>query len=380
MMFPTGSRLLIAATVLTALAATIYGVTNEGTLGTIGMISAATGLAVLAAINLYTRDADVSAMDSAALTDSAAAHRAPWPSLWPAIGALGAVLVVVGLVTYPIVFVVGIVVLLAATAEWMLAAWSERASGDEEYNSEVRRRFAHPAEFPVLAALGFGVIVYSFSRIMLALSKEGGPAAFATIAALVLGAGFLVAFRRNLDSKVVGGVASVAVIALVAGGVAAAISGEREIHPHETIEDFAAAGECGPEEIEADDQASQTVSDKANLFAELTLTDDSQLVATQLDIPGETSTLTFQRSNPTNVLFVNESDEERRLALEYQVRVENEETGQLEPVPAEQCTTLVEEGGSQLMTFEIDLPSEVYGPFQFIVPGVEGQSIEVVVP
>ena len=298
MMFPTGSRLLIAATVLTASMATIYGVTNGGSLGTTGLISAAAGLAVLTAINLYTRDADVSAMDTAALTDSAAAHRPPWPSLWPAVGALGALLVVVGLVTYPVVFVLGVVALLAATVEWMLQAWSERASGDESYNSEVRQRFAHPAEFPVLAALGFGVIIYSFSRIMLALSKEGGPAAFATIAALVLGAGFLVAFRRSLDSKVVGGVAAVAVLALVAGGVAAALSGEREIHPHETIEDFAAAGECGVEEMEPDDQASQTVSDKANLFAELILTDDEELVATELDVPGETSTLDVPAGQP----------------------------------------------------------------------------------
>ena len=140
-------------------------------------------------------------------------------------------LVVIGLVTYPVVFVFGIVALLAATIEWMMQAWSERASGDAEYNSEVRERFAHPAEFPLLAALGFGVIVYSFSRIMLWLSKEGGPAVFGVIAALVLGAGFLVAFRRNLDTKVVGGVAAVAVIALVAGGVAAALDGEREIAP-----------------------------------------------------------------------------------------------------------------------------------------------------
>ena len=318
-------------------------------------------------------------MDTAALTDSAAAHRAPWPSLWPAVGALGAVLVVVGLVTYPAVFVLGIVALLAATVEWTLEAWSERASGDETYNSEVRQRFAHPAEFPVLAALGFGVIVYSFSRIMLALSKEGGPAAFGMIAALVLGAGFLVAFRRNLDGKVVGGVAAVAVLALVAGGVAAALSGEREIHPHETIEDVAAAGECSLEEIEADDNAPQTVSDKANLFAELTVTDDAELVATQLGVPGETESLTFQRANPTNVLFVNESDEQRRLVLEYAVRVENA-TGELEPVPAQSCTTLVEEGGSQLMTFSIDLPSEVNGPYQFVVPGLDDQAIEVIVP
>jgi hypothetical protein len=32
------------------------------------------------------------------------------------------------------------------------------------------------------------------------------------------------------------------------------------------------------------------------------------------------------------------------------------------------------------MTFTIDLPSADFGPFQFVVPGVEGQAIEVVVP
>ena len=79
------------------------------------------------------------------------------------------------------------------------------------------------------------------------------------------------------------------------------------------------------------------------------------------------------RANKLNSCVVG-SDEERRLALEYVVRVENEETGQLEPVPAEQCTTLVEDGGSQMMTFSIDLPSEVYGPYQFVVPGLDDQS------
>jgi hypothetical protein len=374
MMFPAGSRLLIGATVLTVLAATIYGVTVGGSLGTTGLISAAAALAVLTGINLYSRDADVSAMDPTALTDAAAARPAPWPSLWPVIGAAGATLVVIGLVSYPIVFVLGIVALIAATVEWMLQAWSERASGDEAYNTDVRRRFAHPAEFPVLAALGFAVIVYSFSRIMLALSKDGGPAAFATIAALVLGAGFLIAFRRNLGNNVVAGIAAVALLALVAGGVAAALSGEREIDEHETVEHLAAAGECLAEETEADENAGSMIADRANLFANLILRGDGSLVATQLDIPGETDTVTFQRSAETNVLFTNETDEQRRLVLEYAENVDNE------VVPAQRCTPLVGEDGEQFMTFTIDVPSEAYGPFQFVVPRVEGESVEVIVP
>ena len=46
----------------------LYGVTQEGSLGTVGLISAALGLFLLAGVNLYIRDADVSAMDTGALT------------------------------------------------------------------------------------------------------------------------------------------------------------------------------------------------------------------------------------------------------------------------------------------------------------------------
>jgi hypothetical protein len=377
MMIPTGSRMLIGATVLAAAAATIYGVTNGGSLGTMGLISAAVALLVLTSLNLYTRDADVSSMDTAALTDSAAAHRSPWPSLWPGIGALGAALVVIGLVTYQIVFVIGIIVLIAVIAEWMLQAWSERASGDVAYNIEVRRRFAHAAEFPVLAAIGFGIIVYSFSRIMLAVSKSGGPAVFIAIAAAVLVSGFLVAMWRPLNTTVVGGVAAIALIALIAGGVAAALSGEREMHPHETTDDLAAEDACEQDEREADEHAGQAVADKASVFGEIDLRDDGSLVAVQEGVPGETTTMTFQRANPTNVIFNNASDEPRRLVLEYVERVDGE------PVPAVKCTSLVEHEGSQLMTFEIDLPSAAYedtGPFRFVVPGIDDQAIEVVVP
>jgi hypothetical protein len=376
-MFPTGSRLLIGATFLTAVAATIYGVTVGGSLGTTGLITAAAALLVVTIINLYTRDADVSAMDTTALTDAPAARPAPWPSMWPALGAVGAVLVVVGLVSYPIVFVLGIVVLFATMVEWMLEAWSERASGDATYNAEVRRRFGHPAEIPVLAALGFGVVVYSFSRIMLAISKEGGPAVFGTLAAVALLAGFLVAFRRNLDSKVVGGVAAVAVLALAAGGIASALRGEREMHHHETIEDLAASGECPAEETEADRNAGQSVANKASVFATITLDDDGMLSAEHSGVNGSTTTLTVPRSNPTTVLFDNQSNDERRLVLELG-ETTDADTGESTALLV--CTSLVGEGGTRAMTFTITRPSAVDGPYRFVVPGVDGQEIEVIAP
>ena len=62
-MFTTGSKLLIGSSVIAIVAAVLYGVTQEGTLGTIGLVSASIALVFLAAINVYVRDSNVSAMD-----------------------------------------------------------------------------------------------------------------------------------------------------------------------------------------------------------------------------------------------------------------------------------------------------------------------------
>jgi hypothetical protein len=50
-------------------------------------------------------------------------------------------------------------------------------------------------------------------------------------------------------------------------------------------------------------------------------------------------------------------------------------------VPAVRCTPLVEEGGSGFMTFVIGVPSGASEhPYQFVVPGLDGEAIEVMVP
>ena len=94
---------------------------------------------------------------------------------------------------------------------------------------------------------------------MLFLSKTSGPAVFAVDRR----ADPARRLRRRLPAQSLrsGAIAAVAVIAalgLVAGGVAAALEGERELHPHETTDDLAAEGECDTaEETEADEHASQ---------------------------------------------------------------------------------------------------------------------------
>lgn len=396
-MIPTGSRLLIGATLLSIVAAIVYGTTVSGTLGTTGLISLAIAFGVITAINLFARDSDVSVKDPTAATQSAAAHPAPRPSLWPIVAGGGGVLLVVGLISYPVVFIFGLIALLAATIEWMIEAWSERASADAGFNTGVRERIAHPAEMPVLALLATGVIVYSFSRIMLFLSKTGGPIVFGVLAALVLAVGAAVAYRPQLRNATVQAVAAVAVLGLVAGGVAAALAGPRDIEAHETTGALATHGECETaEETHADNNASQTVGAKANIHGEIILRSDGTLVARTIGIPGDHSELVITRSNPTNIIFRNESDDDRRLVLLLgEAEATETEATETEATEAEAgegtdaehaaareqlCTALAEADGSQLLTFKIGAASSDTNHYEFVVPGVDNQSVEVIVP
>jgi hypothetical protein len=373
-MFTTGSKLLIGSAVLATVAAVAYGIAQEGTLGTIGLASAAVALAFLAGINVYVRDANVAVDEAGATTVSAAARQAPPASPWPVVGALGAAAVLLSVVTYPAVAVVGFALLLAAAAEWMIQAWSERGSADLAYNDDIRARLAHPLEMPVLGVIGAAVIIFSGSRIMLALTKVGTVVAFAVIAALVLFVAFLFAARPRVSTGTIAGVAGLAVLALVAGGAVAAIGGERDMHVIETTADLAERGRCGVEESEADERASQTLAGKTNLAAELTLDVDGQLSA---DVPGfnESATrLTLPRSNPNNVVFRNDSDHERRLVIDVGPFGDDENRTL--------CTALVEPGGVQFLTVIFDKPTFAVpdDAHRFFVPGVDAAVVEVTVP
>ncbi len=190
------------------------------------------------------------------------------------------------------------------------------------------------------------------------------------------------AYRPGLKSKAAVGAIAVGVLALVAGGAAAGLDGEREIHEHETTESLTEEGEeicLSPEEFEADENASQSVAASANVAAELTLTDSGIF---ELNVVGPLAegndTLTLPRSNPNNVIFINDSDEARRLSVDLTVPPADaaEDEG-----PLLKCTTLVEPGGRQNITLTIGAPSfAAPDGYFFFVPGVDSARIELIVP
>ncbi len=384
-MFTTGSKFLIGSAVLAAIAAIAYGVTQDGVMGTVGLATAAVALAYLAGVNIYVRDSNIWEDEISTLESAPAAARPPADSVWPMAFGLGAAVLTVGLVTSQAFFVVGVVIMLAAGAEWTAEAWAERASADESFNAEVRSRIANPLEFPLGAAIGIGIIVFAFSRIMLWLSKTNTVVFFAAIGALILTIAFFLAARPGLKSRTVVGAIAVGALALVAGGAAAGLDGERDIHEFPTTEEPTEEGEnicLSPDEFEADEKSSQSVGASAALAATITLTEDGRLTfAVNGPVEEGTDSLSLPRSNPSNVVFVNESDEDRRLSLDLGTRTVENEAGEEEELEHVVCTALVQPGGRQNQTLTIGAPSIVAPDgYFFFVPGVESARLALVVP
>ncbi len=376
-MFTTGSKLFLGASALSLVSALLYAGTTDGALsmpGVLGLLTATIVFGFLGGINWYTRDGNVSGAQEGVERTSSAAQPAGSNSMWPLVAAVGVGGLVIGAVSRPVVFKVAVVVVLAAAVEWMVLGWSERASGDSDYNSGVRRRILFPLEFPILAAVGLGVIVYSFSRVMLRLDKDSGKAAFGAIAAMVLFAGFVFASKRNVAKRTVTGVCTIAAVALFGVGVASAVQGQRTIEAHPTTASEAAvcleAGTAG----EIDDNASQSVSAKSSVIANVYLQSNNVVVAYVNGVPGTAfSSIDVPRSAWVRVLFHNDADQSHRLTARLGTFGANAEVIQ--------CTTAVHTGHEAFLDFKVaktNLASST--PIVLMVPGLDGQEIQINVP
>lgn len=414
-MFTTGSKFLLGASVVSVLAAVIYGVTQDGVLGTVGLVSAAVAIITLTTANLLLRDSNVFVDDESPAESTSAAQGAPGNSAWPLMFAFGSVSVVVGLVSFQPFVVVGLIIVLTAGIEWMLAAWAERASASSDHNALVRSRVSNPIEYPIGGAVAIGIVVYGFSRVMLWLSKTNTIIAFSVVAAVVLAIAFLIASRPSLKPGAVGGVMAVGATGIIIAGTAAGIDGERDVPEFETTsiwqeeallhpDEYAEGAEegehpaepicqSGEEFPEADERASETVALKSNAIEVFLRSDGTLEYNTPGFVPDDLDDLvTIPRSNITNVIFRNQTDDHARLSLDMGtmvVEAEREGGFEDEVVRNQICTTLIEGGGAQLLTVEIDAPSFAYPDvnpfgdapgFAFFVPGIESATLAVVVP
>lgn len=369
-MFTTGSKFFIGLSVLGAVSfATFMVLLDPSAIGATALFGFVPAVALAAWLALWSRDGEPD-------ETSPASAVTPSPGMWPAVAAAGVALVLVGTITRPVVLILGAVVVAAAFVEWTIQAWSDRASVDPAHNADLRGRIMQPLEFPVLATLGLGVVVFAFSRIMLAINKSAGAAIFIVLASLVLLGGILFALRPGLKRSFVAAICTVAAVGLVAGGIGGASTGLRPELVEAKAEGHYSHRKCGAEKDKYGDKHSlQGVSSRSAVIATVEFVDGT-LVAKVQGNPGETDRITVPRSNPSSIIFRNKTEGDFRLVARLGTAPVAE--GVVEEV--EQCTQLIPNGAEQLLTLTIPKPSLEPGAYVLEVAGVEGQSIEVVVP
>ena len=371
-MFTPGSKYLIAITGLSAVSFALYMLlVHPSAIGAVALIGLIIATSLITGVALFTRDGHAAeGQTSAATLDT------PTSSMWPLIGAAGLSLVLVGTVTTPIVFILGIVAILAALVEWTVQAWSESASGDRGYNASIRERILNPVEYPILAAVGIAVIIFSFSRVMLAISKDAGAITFIVAAAVISLVGLLISVRPQLKKSIVSAIAVVAAVGLIGAGIASIGFGMREDLVVAAQEDPYAHKECTKERsAHFDKGVSQTISATSGVAATVDLV-DGKLTAHVQGIEGAQESIIVARSNVTSIIFRNHDAGDFRLAA-YLGKVKVTD-GVVEDLIT--CTQLLPEGAEQLLTFSIAKPSVNGDPYTLSVPSIEGQSVVVVVP
>jgi len=248
-MITTGSKWYFGFGFLALIFAAAYGWTTGGNgLGPVslgykggvgdhfgyGLLMAAAAISFfLGAIVTATRDAEAEAVAQVAGTETVPAVIPAGTSYWPPLAAFGTVLLVIGLVSEAVLVVFGLILLGIALIEWTVQTWADHATGDPETNRRIRNKVMNPIEFPLAGALALGVIAIALSRVFLTFSADQTVLAGVIVTALIVVAAFWVASRPRISSNVVIGLVIAGAVAIIAIGIAGAVSGPREVHEEE---------------------------------------------------------------------------------------------------------------------------------------------------
>lgn len=394
-MLTQGTKLFGGLSVAAIIGLMVYGFSHNFTdIGGISLWFLTGVLVMFTAVSAVTHDANVSAMDDTAVRTAPNTLPPASPSLWPFVAAAGGGLTAIGLVTDKRYFIAGIVFVGIALFEWTVAAWADRASADSAFNGTIRGRLLNPVEFPIGAAFGLGVLVFSFSRLMLTSNSNVAPLLFGIFGAVILFGGLVIARSPRLRKGAVVGVLSVASLGVAGVGVWAASNGQNpkltaEHHEAVTYAKEGATCDAAPDQPK-DKNADGAVAAKSSLAATFTYNADGTLTLHQFagSLPG--APLTVDRGNPMNILFRNDHPGEFRLRIYAGLHPvllngneQKDSAGNVLKKATQFCTALIPEGKTQLLTFTILQPS-VYNaadPFYAEVPGATPPAkVDVVVP
>lgn len=247
-MLSWGSKYLLALSFAALVGAIAFGLVTGGEL--IGVISAgykggvgshlgyvvmlflSLVLFCLAVTDIVTRGGDSEVLAEQAHLASIPALPTLSPVMWPPITAFGVACTIIGLAMSTPFLIVGLLVLVIMGLEWLLTAWSDRASGDAEANAVIRSRILGPIEVPLLGLLTFGVAALAMSRVFLTLSATGAVIAGSIAALIVFGLAALFA-KKDVPRSALSLVMVLGALAIIGGGIVGETRGQREFHDEE---------------------------------------------------------------------------------------------------------------------------------------------------
>jgi hypothetical protein len=211
-----------------------YGSVGDHT-GYVVLLSAALVAAFIGGAVVAFRDADSEAVTAVAgLDELPEVHSPRNTSYWPLVGAAAAACAVLGLVSSSLLFLFGVIVGIVVLLEWMVSAWSERATGDEDVNRRIRNRVMNPIEIPLFGAIGVAVLVLCVSRVLLAVSETAAPVIAIVVALLILGAASVYATAPKAGRTIIAIVCLLGGLGVLAGGIIGAAEGSRTFEKTET--------------------------------------------------------------------------------------------------------------------------------------------------
>lgn len=246
-MFTWGSKFLFAISLVALISACVYGlvtggqpvgVISAGYKGGVGehlgytiLVFASVTALVLGTVAVIARDGDAEAMAQLAGTGTVPAVTPPAdPAIWGLLSAFALASVIVGAAVSRAFLYLGIAVFAVVLIQWLVQAWSDRATGDPEVNRIIRRRVIGPIEVPLMGTVGIAVIVLGVSRIFLAAPSATWSVVAGSVITIVLFGSAVLLSKVQVPKSVSTALMVLGAVVVLAGGIVGAAVGERDFH------------------------------------------------------------------------------------------------------------------------------------------------------
>ncbi len=146
--------------------------------------------------------------------------------LWSAMGAAGIGLILCGFIVGPVLTIAGLIVGAGAVVGWMTSVSADHTG---------RHLDLTPLAIPVVGLFTIFSLMFSISRVLLAVPEQASTVIAIVIAVVILSSATLVTLKPNLSKQSLLAILATAGVVLAGGGIAAAAYGQRTVEKPEGV-------------------------------------------------------------------------------------------------------------------------------------------------